>query len=153
MQRGPRDTGLMKKFDCFECNKRRLLRGLCNNAISRGKCPGDLAGEYRERKIPRANTNEHSATAHAQFISLTGRAGQQPGRKYAPRLTGIVTTIVRSFAHFRKAIVDCFATLILQERNQAAAIFLDKIASAFECRRPVGDGRCLPRRKSGASRG
>ena len=48
--------------------------GLATTRVAGGKRGGHLAEEDRERKIPRADADEHAAAAIAQLVALAGRA-------------------------------------------------------------------------------
>src|SRR5262249_6105735 len=143
----------MQQLHRFKGDERCLFGGLRHDAISGGESSRNLADENGERKIPRTDADENAPPAVTQFVALAGWAWQRPANKCAPRLAGIVATMIRGFAHFCNAIVDRLAALILQESDQRRAILLDQIAGALEQRGPICDRRCVPCRKSGLSRG
>ena len=127
--------------------------GFATTQLPAASAPATWPVKIARRKIPRTDANENAATAHAQFVALASRARQRHRCKRAARLAGIVATIVRCFTHFRNTIVDRLAAFVLQERDQPAAILLDQIAGAFECRRSIRNRRCVPAAKSGVGRG
>ena len=57
------------------------ISGVCSAGLATTELPAtsaarDLAGEDRERKIPRADADEDAAAAIAQLVALAGRSGQ-----------------------------------------------------------------------------
>ena len=58
-------------------DQRRLLGRLGQDRVARRQRRGDLAGEDREREVPRADADEHAAAVQLQRIGFAGRAGQR----------------------------------------------------------------------------
>ena len=57
-------------------DQRRLLGGLGDDRVAGGERRGDLAGEDRQRKIPRRDAGEDAAPVQLDLVALAGRAGQ-----------------------------------------------------------------------------
>ena len=80
----------------------------------------------------------------AKDIALAGRPGKLDRHKVRARLIGIVATEIDRLAHLAHRIVERLAAFGLQQRDQAAAPRLQKIARAFEHGGTRGDGRLRP---------
>ena len=100
MQRARRHAGLMQQPHGLGRDQRRLLGGLGDHRVAGGERRRDLAEENRERKIPRADADEHAAPAIAQFVALAGRSRHRLRRERAPRLGGVIAAIIDRLAHF-----------------------------------------------------
>ena len=72
----------------FGGHERRLFCGLRDHRVARGQRGGDLAGEDRERKVPRTDADDQP------------ERGRGAGQERARRLVGVVTQEVDRFAHF-----------------------------------------------------
>ena len=73
-------AGRVQQLHGGAADQRRLLGRLGDHRVAGGERRADLAGEDRERKIPRADAGENAARRAAQAIALAGRAGQQRSR-------------------------------------------------------------------------
>src|SRR6185312_17282463 len=104
-----------------------------------------LAGENRERKIPRRDRDEDAAPAQPQYVALAGRAGQAllfPEQR-AP-FRGVVAAEIDGLAYFRDRVVERLARFPLQERKETGFSFREEIGGALkhagaglgECRGP-----------------
>ena len=60
--------------------ERRCSAGFAMHRVARGERGGDLAGEDREREIPRADADEHAAAGELELVALAGRPGQSSRR-------------------------------------------------------------------------
>ena len=85
MQRRSGHANAMQEADRFGGNQRRLLGRFGDGGISRREGRGDLAGEDRQRKIPRADADEHAAPAIGEIVGLAGRPRHTLRHKRAPR--------------------------------------------------------------------
>ena len=82
-------------------DERRLLGGLGGDRVAGGERGGDLAGEDRERKVPRGDAREHAAAVQRQRVRLAGGRGKRDRRvESAARLRRVVAAEVDGFAHF-----------------------------------------------------
>ena len=75
MQHIGRHAGLEHELHRTVGNQRRLRRRLRQHGVTGRKRRRDLARKYRERKIPRADADEHAATAQTVGVALTRRSG------------------------------------------------------------------------------
>jgi len=57
-------------------DERGLLGRLGDDRVAGGECGGDLAGEDRQRKIPRRDAGKNAATMECHLVTLAGGAGQ-----------------------------------------------------------------------------
>jgi hypothetical protein len=63
----------VQKFYHLKGDERCLLRRLCHNAIAGDKCTRDLAGEDRQRKIPRADARDRAERRAQRVVARTKR--------------------------------------------------------------------------------
>ena len=101
----------MQQRDRERGNERRLLGRLGDDRIAGDERGADLAEKDRQRKIPRADADEHAAPAIAQFVALAGRAGQRLRRKRGARLRGVIAAIIDRFAQLGERVVERLAGL------------------------------------------
>src|SRR5262249_17156653 len=76
-----RYTRLVQKRRRRSSDQRCLLGGLREDGIACRQCPGDLAGEDRERKIPRTDAGEHALAVERELVGLARRTGK-PDRAF-----------------------------------------------------------------------
>src|SRR3954466_15369838 len=74
-------------------HQRGLLGGLRHHRIASRQRRDDLAEKYRQREIPRADTDEHAAAAVTQLVRFTGRSRHRLRRQRAARLGGVIAAI------------------------------------------------------------
>ena len=145
IERIDRNAGRVQELHRLEGDERRLLGGLGDDGIAGGERRGDLAGENRQRKIPRADADEDAAAAQAIAVLLAGRAGQDRFRaEEAARLGGVVAAEIGRLADFRDAVVERLAALVREQRDEAVAVLLDQVGGAFERCGALVRGRPLP---------
>ncbi len=90
MQHVRRHTRFEHELDRAKRDQRRLFRRLGEHGIAGRECRGDLAGEDRQREIPRTDADEHAAAAQTEGVALA-RGSRQHARlaevldRYAPR--------------------------------------------------------------------
>ncbi len=83
-----RDAGFVQQAHGRERDERRLFRGLRDDGIAGGERAGDLAGEDRHRKVPRADAGEDAAAVQRDLVALAGRPGQRLSAPRTPRARG-----------------------------------------------------------------
>src|SRR5207302_10780973 len=75
-------------------DQRGLLGGLGNDGVAGGERRGDLAGEDRQRKIPRRDAGEDAAPAQRDLDALAGGDGQGGGASTSrPRADRVITQV------------------------------------------------------------
>ncbi len=153
MQRPRRHAGLVQERDRKRGDERRLLGRLGDDRIAGDERGADLAEENRERKIPRADADEHAAAAIAQLIAFAGRPRHRLWRKSTARLRGIIAAIIDRLAQFGERVIERLAGLVLQQSEEPAAIRLEPVGGAFEHRGALLDRRRRPGRKAGLGGG
>ena len=79
-----RHAGLVQQLRREEGRDRRLLGGLGEDGVAGGERGGDLAGEDRQREVPRRDAGEGAAAVQRQHVALAGR----PGKHDRARRTG-----------------------------------------------------------------
>ncbi len=93
MQHVAGDAGLVQQPHGGGGDQRRLLGGLGDDGVAGGERGGDLAGEDRQREVPRRDAGEDAAAVQRQRVALAGRPRQRGGareiaRAPAPRSSG-----------------------------------------------------------------
>ena len=73
---------------CSSATKRAATAGVCSAGLAATRVAGDerrhhLAGEDREREVPRADADEHAAAVQAQLVAFAGRARAAPAARGA----------------------------------------------------------------------
>ena len=86
-------------------DERRLLGRLGDHGIAGGKRGGDLAGENREREIPRRDAGERPAPVQRQRVALAGRPRHLAARRIRRAPRRVVARVDR-LAHFRNRVRD-----------------------------------------------
>ena len=130
---------------------RRLLGGLGDHRIAGHQRGDDLPGEDREREIPRADADEHAASAVMQFVGLAGRPRHPLGHERNARLCGVVAAEVGGLAHLGECIVQCFSAFDLHQRDERIAVLLVKIGDALERGGAIRNRRLAPGRNPAAA--
>ena len=137
-------------------DERRLLRGLGDHGIAGGERRGDLAGEDREREIPRADAHERRRARQAEvdWIRRSGPGsdfgrGEMPAREHR-----VVAAEVHRLAHFAQRVGQRLARLAREQRHQLGAVSLDAgrrraraIAARSASGMPRATRRPAPRRQ------
>ena len=135
----------MQQRDRLACDPRRLLGRLGEDGVAGGERRRDLAGEDRERKIPRADADERAAPSQPVAVLLAGRAGKERVAGEEPaRLGRIVAAEIDRLAHLRDAVVERLAALAGKQRDQPVAVRLDRVGGALQDRRALLRRRRLP---------
>ncbi len=121
--------------------------GFANDSVARRECGGDLAEEYRERKVPRTDAGEHAAAVQTQFVRLTRRT-RQPQR-FAELLRSkcrVVAAVVDRLAHFCHCVGNRLAAFTHQQRDQYVAIGFEAIGQRDETTCPLRAAEPIPAR-------
>ena len=135
LQRGGRDAGLVQQAHRAGGDQRGLLGRLGEHRVAGGERGGDLAGEDREREVPRADA-QHRAERHvAGGIERT-------------RLLGVVAQEIHRLAQLGDRVGPGLAGFTHGEREQAVGFALEqrrRALQAFAARRgrrggPFGRG-------------
>ena len=71
------EPGLVEQPHRLGGDQRGLFGGLGQHGIAGRQRGGDLAGEDRQREIPRADAGEHAASVQFELVGLADRAGQR----------------------------------------------------------------------------
>ncbi len=102
----------MQQPDRSHGRQRGLLGRFGNHAITGQQRRGNLADENRQRKIPRADANKHTAAAVTKPVVLAGRAGQdlRPA-KQNQRVGGVIAAQIDGLAQFGQGIAQAAAAL------------------------------------------
>ena len=108
----------MQHADRLGGDQRRLLGGLGDHGIAGGERGGDLAGEDRERKIPRADADDGAE-----------RAGE-PGNERARRLVRVIAQEIDRLAHFRDRVGVGLAGLAHDESDERVASGFERVGGA-----------------------
>ena len=141
-------------------DQRRLRRRLGDDAVAGDERGRDLAGEDREREVPRRDAEEDAAPAQDQPVLLAGRAGQRGRRgEFRLGLGGVVAAEIDRLAQFGDGVVERLAGLGLQQGQQQAAALLHQIgglaqgggAAAGRRGVPGGEAAWAARRRRSAS--
>ena len=76
MQHVGRHAACKHQPDRLRRNERRLLGRFREHCVAGRQCRRNLAREYRQRKIPRADAREHATTVQAQLVAFARGPGQ-----------------------------------------------------------------------------
>src|SRR5581483_6624331 len=118
--------------------ERRLLGRLGDDRIAGGERGGDLAGEDRQRKIPRRDAGEDAAAVQGEAVALAGRAGQvQRYGKIGAGAGGVVAQVVRRLAQLGKGGRQGPPAFADDQRHQRIAVAFVKLGGALEDRGAV----------------
>src|SRR3989454_3239718 len=139
-----RNTCLSEYFYRLKTDPWRLLRGLGDHRVARGKRGGDLAGEDGERKVPGADAGEDAAAVELQFVTLAGGTRKQLHYEPGFYLRGIVTAEIRCLAHFRHRVGVGAAALAHDERDQVEHALVEQVGGALQNRGTPGGGHARP---------
>ncbi len=126
-------------------DQRRLLGGLRDHCVAGRKRGDHLAGEDREREVPRADAGEHAATAQAQAIRLAGRARHD--ETPAEGLLGtrrIVAEEIDRLAHFGNRVGHGLAGFRDQQADEAGHVALEPIGSVAQHACPRRGRHAIP---------
>ena len=118
LQRGLRQTRLAHQRHRARGDHRRLLGRLGDDRVAGGERGGDLTAEDRQRKIPRADTDEHATGA-------TGRLVFEPFR-----LVGVVPQEVDRLAHLGDTVKHHLAGFARGDRGQLGDVVLVEVGNA-----------------------
>ncbi len=145
MQRVGGDAGLVQQPHRGGGDERRLLGRLGDDGVAGGERGGDLAGEDRQREIPRRDAGEDAAPVQGQLVALAGRAGQQLGfGKVGARAQRVIAQIVDRFPDLRQRRRDRAAAFADDRRHQCGPMALEQVGGAFEDRRALAGSSALP---------
>ena len=135
------------------CSKRTAsaaISGVCSAGFATTALPAASAaatwpGEDRERKIPRADADEHAAPAIAQLVGFAGRPRHRAAAPACARLRGVIAAISRPpRAHSATASSSVLPPSRLQQREQRIAVLLPADRRRVRARRRVLDRRRGP---------
>ena len=135
-------------------DERGLFGRLGNDGIAGGERGRDLAGEDRQRKIPRRDAGEDAATVQPDLILLAGRAGQALRHgEFGARAGRVIAQEIDGLAHLRQGGRYGAAALANDQRHQRGAVLLVEIGGAFENRGALFGWRIVPARRGMHSAG
>ena len=129
LQRIARDARLVQDAHGLGGDQRRLLGGLGDHRIARRERGRDLAGEDRERKIPRADADDEA------------ERGRRAGRQRARRLGRVIAQEVDRLAHLRDRVGVGLAGLAHDEADRARSLRASRISAARRRHRGALRGR------------
>src|SRR3981081_1022497 len=145
MQRGRRPTGFMQQPKALGCSQRGLFGGLGGDRISGHQCRRYLTCKDRQRKIPWRYRDEYAAAAQLEHVALAGRSRQ--GFALAEQLAAlrrVVAAEINGLADFRKRVIERFAALALQQRDEMRTSLLQQICCFFQASRVPPGWRSAP---------
>ena len=158
MQHVGRYAGLQQQPHGVGGHQRRLLGRLGQHRIARRERGGDLAGEDREREIPRADAGEHAAAVQAQFVALARRSRQAlRARELVPRPGRVVPQEIHRLAHLGDAVRHGLARLAHAHRDELRRAVLEQVGrlvqriAAHRGRRGVPARLCADRDVDGGA--
>ena len=101
-------------------NQRGLLCRFCQHAVACGQRCGNLAGEDRQREVPRADTH-HRAERTVGFVV-----------EIIAHLTGVVVQEVDRLAHFGDGVAEGFTRFTHQNADQLLHLIFHQHRRAFQ---------------------
>ena len=124
---------------------------LCHHAVAGCQGCGDLAGEYRQREVPRADAHERTPAVQRERVALTRRATQfLRGTEQLTRAGRVVATEVHRFAQFRHCIRQRLARFPHQQAQKLPATRLQRIRRALKAGGALSSRQRIPGRLGGA---
>ena len=130
-----RRPGLVQDADRFGRDQRRLLRRLGDDRIARRERRGDLPGEDRQRKIPRADAGDDA------------ERGRRTRAQRPRRLGGVIAQEVDRLAHFGDRIGVGLARLAHDEADEVVVRGFERVRGAAQDRRAFVRRHGGPRRR------
>ncbi len=114
-------------------DQRGLLGRLGDNRVAGGEGRSDLAGEDRQREIPRRDAGKDAATMECHLVALAGGAGQPLGCcEIGPPAQGVIAQVVDRLAHLGKCRRDRATALADDEGHQLGHMSFEEIGGAFQ---------------------
>jgi hypothetical protein len=120
-------------------------RRLGEHRIAGGERRRDLAGEDRQREIPRGDARERAAAPELDGVGLArrpserDRTGEQPAR-----LRSVVAQEIDSLAHIGKRVLQGLAGFAHHHRHQVHAVALVDVGGRLQDRRPRRTSEPVP---------
>ncbi len=99
-------AGFQQNRYALRGDKRRLLGRFGQHAVTCRQRRGNLAGEDRQREVPRADTDDRAQWTVGFIIEIVAH------------LTGIIVQEVDRFAHFSNGVAEGFASFAHQDPHQ-----------------------------------
>ena len=121
----------MQDGDGLRRDQRGFLGGLCQYGVARDERGGDLAGEDRQREVPRADAGDRAER-------LVRRA------EAAARLIGVIAQEVDRLAHLPDRVRDRLAGLSHRQPDQLGHAGLRRVGGAIEDGGAVSGGDGCP---------
>ena len=119
MQCGARHAGPVEKLDGGGGAQGGLLGGFSEDAVSSGKRRGYLAEKDRQRKVPRADADEHASPMTIESIVFPGGPGQDSRvLKQPARFMCVIAAEIDCLPPFADRVLQCLARLGLQQAQQ-----------------------------------
>ena len=124
-------------------DQRRLLGRLGDHGVAGGQRRRDLAGEDRQREVPRADAGEDAAPVQRELVALAGRAGQrQRPAEVGARARRVVAQEIDRLAHLgdarRRCVLPASRT---QSAISSAPVRSKQIGGALQASRRVARRR------------
>ncbi len=105
LQHAVRNAGFVQQLHRRVADQVGLFGRLGDHAVAGGQGGADLAEENRQREVPRADADEHTAAVKLQLVGFAGRAGQAlGGAELRARLGAVVAQEIDRLAHFGDAV-------------------------------------------------
>ena len=125
----------MQEAHRFDRDQRRLLRGLCDHAISRRERGGELAGENRDREIPRADAGDEPERAVRRIVEV------------ARDFRAVIAQEVDGLAHVAERVRQRLAGFAADQPGKPRRIGFKQRGRAGEDLRAIGRGPRRPFRR------
>ena len=120
-----RNARRVQNSDRLGGDQRRLLGGFGDHRIAGGERRGDLAGEDRQRKVPRADAGDDSERR------------RRAGAENADRLGGVKAEEIGGLAHFADRVGVSLARLAHDEADEFVVELFEPVGGAAQDRRPL----------------
>ncbi len=135
LQHAVRHAGCPQRAHGSGCDKRRLLGRLGEHGVAGGQRRGHLAGEDRQRKIPRADAHDRAQRAVRRVVEV------------APHQRAVVAQEVNRLAHLGHRIGASLAGFAREQGHQRFDVGFERVGGTPEHRRARGRGGVGPGRR------
>ena len=140
-----RDSGLPHQPNDVPGDGGRLRCGLGDDRVAGGQRGDHLAGEDREREVPRRYACEYAAAAQRQAVVFARGSGQHGGRaEQSLAFAAVVTAEVGRLANLGHGVPQGLPGFAGEQVDKPRPVCLDQVRKPVEAEASVGGRPCFP---------